>query len=58
MKKQMSREEMYRKIKELNEECKNKSKTLKSKDGVFLLDPNDKYQKEWYENDKDYECLS
>lgn len=48
------REKMYEKLRKLNKKVKAHPKTLKSKNGTFILDPNDKHQKEWFVNDEDF----
>jgi hypothetical protein len=51
---QVDREKMYEKLRKLDKKVKAQPKTLKSENGTFILDPKDKHQKEWFENDEDF----
>lgn len=54
----MSIEELKKELVRMNKLSKFKSlKHQVGKDGALLLDPNDSNDREWYENDEDYERL-
>lgn len=49
-------EELLREFAELDRKGKNKTRRLHSDgSGAFLLDPNNESDREWYENDEDYD---
>lgn len=49
-------EELLKEFAELNRKSKNKPRKLKSDGyGNVLLDPNNESDREWYENDEDYD---
>lgn len=54
MEKRVDRDKMYEKLRKLDAKVKVKPKTLKSENGTFYLNPNDKHQKEWFDNDEDF----
>lgn len=54
MEKRVDRDKMYEKLRNLDKKVKTQSKTIKSENGTFYLDPNDKHQKEWFVNDEDF----
>lgn len=51
----IDRNKLYEKLRKLDKKVKAKPKTLKSKDGTFLLDPTNKHDREWFENDEEFE---
>lgn len=46
-----NREELYKKIRELEKKSSKKPKKLQSENGTFFLNPNKKADKEWFEDD-------
>lgn len=50
-------EELLVELHELDKKSKLKPRKLESKDGCFLLDPNNPNDREWYENDEAYDIL-
>ncbi|KIO69292.1 hypothetical protein B4065_1465 [Caldibacillus thermoamylovorans] len=51
----MSVEELLFEVSKIHK--KKKPKKAKVESGEIILDPDNKYDKEWYENDKDYDVL-
>lgn len=51
----VDREKLYEQLRKLNKKGKNQPKTLKSEYGIFILDQKDKHQRDWYENDEEFE---
>lgn len=51
----MSIEELLAEISKIHQ--KKKPKKAKVENGEIVLDPDNKYDKEWYENDEDYLCI-
>jgi hypothetical protein len=44
-------EDLYLELHKLDSNSKRKPRTLPSENGVFLLDPNNPYDVEWYKDD-------
>lgn len=51
----MSVEELLVEVSKIHK--KKKPKKAKVENGAIILDPNDKNDREWYENDEDYDVL-